>query len=167
MVNSHLWPSSPTVPVSPELLSGPQRICPVRPPSASSSFGGPSAPPPAATGETVSPVHYNVPGQCLFFCFYFTLYSHFPHYGIKMSCLGLCSSLSCFIDWTTVFVHNNFRVETPCITHQLIYNSTDFFSPWCYLKMYTSKLSVMLGWIANLLIEPGPQKMTVHLRTSS
>ena len=74
-----------------------------------------------------SPVHHTVPGQCLFFCFYLTLYSHLPHCGIKCLVLPLCSFLCCFIDWITVFVHNNFWVETPCITHQLIFNLTDFF----------------------------------------
>lgn len=49
---------SQTAPVSPAHPSGPQRICPARPLSASFSSGGPPAPPPATTGQTVSPGHY-------------------------------------------------------------------------------------------------------------
>lgn len=61
-LNSRLQLSSQTVPVSPEHLSGPQRICPAHPLSASFSSGGPAALPPATTGDTVSPIQ--VSSQC-------------------------------------------------------------------------------------------------------
>lgn len=88
-LNSRLQLSSQTVPVSPERPSGPQRICPVRPLSASFSSGGPSAPPPAATGETVSPVLYLV-----YFC---PCYCHRLPDGVKMYCIVFYFSLICSI----------------------------------------------------------------------
>lgn len=100
--NSRLQLSSQTVPVSPEHLSVPLRICPAHPPSASFSSAGPSAPPPAATGETVSPQH--------------SLYSQSPNFSYVLLFTLLHLSYSNVIllktDWfysKCVFSSNGFQ----------------------------------------------------------
>lgn len=135
-LHSRLQLSSQTVPVSPERLSGPQRICPVRPPSASSSSGGPPALLPATTRETVSQVHFTSvsfhPNYFRFFCFYPTPFPTLAWFSVHC-----CSTVDLR------------EVKSSVSVYSVLFSSVLFYSFYlhCFdsFKSYSSLLKILLN----------------------